>query len=243
MGGVFAFPKTPQVAPLRSVYLLPSFKFISFFPRDIAARPGKDVLSAFGQAKALTKQFLTNSPGEPKTTYLNRLCRVEDVTDVLVLICGHGGRDVRCGILGPVLRREFRAVLTGNAVAVEVPTEGGERSYEERFFTTTFPPMDHRDVVKRVEPDADHFVLETACVGLVSHVGGHKFAGNVMVYIPPRLKKQNGEDHELAGCGVWYGRVEPKHVEGIVRETILGGRIIQDMFRGGIRQGGEILRM
>ena len=33
----------------------------------------------------------------------------------------------------------------------------------------------------------------------VSHVGGHKFAGNVIVYSP-------------SGTGVWYGRVSPEKV-------------------------------
>jgi (2Fe-2S) ferredoxin len=31
---------------------------------------------------------------------------------------------------------------------------------------------------------------------------------------------------------IWYGRVEPKHVEGIVKETIGGGRVIQELLRG-----------
>ncbi|KLJ06659.1 hypothetical protein EMPG_17845 [Blastomyces silverae] len=35
----------------------------------------------------------------------------------------------------------------------------------------------------------------------------------------------------LAGKGIWYGRVEPRHVEGIVEETVLGGRVISEHFR------------
>ena len=86
-------------------------------------------------------------------------------------------------------------------------------------------------------------LARTARVGLISHIGGHKFAGNLILYVPPRTKTVNGQPHALAGCGIWYGRVEPKHVEGIIQETILGGKIIEDLFRGGIRQGGEILRL
>ena len=78
----------------------------------------------------------------------------------------------------------------------------------------------------------------TARVGLISHIGGHKWAGNVIVYIPPSFKA-NG----LAGKGIWYGRVEPSHVEGIVAKTILDGKVVKDMFRGGIDQGGKILRL
>lgn len=149
--------------------------------------------------------------------------------DVFVLICGHGGRDMRCGVLGPVLREEFevqlpKAGLQVLAGAVDVG-DGPER-------TLLADSADSREVGEK-----------TARVGLISHIGGHKFAGNVILYIPPGTKTRDGKESELAGCGVWYGRVEPKHVEGIVRETILGGRVIEDLFRGGIRQGGEILRL
>ena len=74
----------------------------------------------------------------------------------------------------------------------------------------------------------------------ISHIGGHKFAGNVIVYVPPIL---GNEGHPLAGQGVWYGRVEPKHVEGIVRETIEGGRVIKELFRGGIDGKGGLMKI
>ncbi|MBE7181324.1 MAG: sucrase ferredoxin, partial [Terriglobus roseus] len=72
-----------------------------------------------------------------------------------------------------------------------------------------------------------------ARVGLISHIGGHKFAGNVIAYVPPSAASV------LAGCGVWYGRVRPELVEGIVKETVLGGRIIEDLCRGGISADGK----
>lgn len=150
---------------------------------------------------------------------------VRDVTDVLVLICGHGGRDIRCGVTGPILRDQFEKSLPESGLQVlrdpvEIPQEDSK---------ATLP--------------SDGEAARTARVGLISHVGGHKFAGNVIVYIPPGTKTSGGEKHALAGCGIWYGRVEAKHVEGIVRETVLEGRVIEDLFRGGIKQGGEILRI
>ena len=36
---------------------------------------------------------------------------VKEVKDVTILICGHGGRDMRCGVLGPLLRKEFENTL------------------------------------------------------------------------------------------------------------------------------------
>lgn len=79
-----------------------------------------------------------------------------------------------------------------------------------------------------------------ANVGLISHIGGHKYAGNVIIYLPPSAGNEMGS---LSGKGIWYGRVEPRHVEGIVEETILGGRVISDLFRGGVGQDGEVLRL
>lgn len=71
---------------------------------------------------------------------------------------------------------------------------------------------------------------------MISHIGGHKFAGNVIIYLPPTLS-----DNGLKGSGIWYGRVDPDKVEGIVQETIVQGRVIADLFRGGITQNGPNL--
>lgn len=136
---------------------------------------------------------------------------------------------MRCGVLGPVLREEFERQLPKAGLqvlkgAVDV-SDGQERNLLA-------------DSTKGEEESKG-----TARVGLISHIGGHKFAGNVILYIPSGTKTQDGKESGLAGCGIWYGRVEPKHVEGIVKETVLGGRVIEDLFRGGIRQGGEILRL
>ncbi|KAG1753811.1 Sucrase/ferredoxin-like-domain-containing protein [Suillus paluster] len=54
-----------------------------------------------------------------------------------------------------------------------------------------------------------------------SHVGGHKFAGNCIIYTP-------------RGAGVWYGRVTPHEVESIVRHTIIGGQVLPTILRGGV---------
>lgn len=113
----------------------------------------------------------------------------EPITKPTILICGHGGRDQRCGVLGPLLQSSFRQDL-------------------------------HRRGI-----DAD--------VGVISHVGGHKYAGNVIIYLPPSL-----ESNPLRGSGIWYGRIGPENVEGVVEETIVQGRVVVDLLRGGVTQGG-----
>ncbi|ORX92139.1 hypothetical protein K493DRAFT_263779 [Basidiobolus meristosporus CBS 931.73] len=51
---------------------------------------------------------------------------------------------------------------------------------------------------------------------MVSHIGGHKFAGNVIIY----------------PVGVWYGRVKSCHAQAIVEKTLLDEHIIQELYRG-----------
>ncbi|RPB16204.1 Sucraseferredoxin-like protein, partial [Morchella conica CCBAS932] len=63
-------------------------------------------------------------------------------------------------------------------------------------------------------------------VGYTSHLSGHKWAGNVVVYLPP------GRVGGKGGLGVWYGRVGTGEVEGIVDETVVGGRVVGELCRG-----------
>lgn len=60
-------------------------------------------------------------------------------------------------------------------------------------------------------------------VYFVSHVGGHKFAANVLVY---RKKEQQM---------IWLARVKPEHCEGIVKYTILQGKVVhpESQLKGG----------
>ncbi|KAG0056969.1 hypothetical protein BGZ83_002576 [Gryganskiella cystojenkinii] len=56
-------------------------------------------------------------------------------------------------------------------------------------------------------------------IWLVSHIGGHKFAGNVIV-------------HKQEGMAVWYGRVDPCHCQAIVETTIEKNEVLKELFRG-----------
>lgn len=225
-------PSIPARAELlnSSAYLLPSFKYVPFLPRV-----------SFDSVEALAKGYLLPEKLHPmhdglspihqdrltrKSVYGQLLHGVRDVEDIMVLICGHGSRDMRCGVMGPVLRDEFEAQLPRQGVEVlrgPVKIDLGD---------------DARAITGTIERPA-----LTARVGLISHIGGHKFAGNVIIYLPPTMKTADGTSHPLAGHGIWYGRVEPKHVQGIIHETIVKGAVIADMFRGGITQDREILRL
>jgi (2Fe-2S) ferredoxin len=53
-------------------------------------------------------------------------------------------------------------------------------------------------------------------VRATSHVGGHKYAGNVIIY----------------PAGVWYGYVRPEDADRLAREHLGEGRILADLHRG-----------
>lgn len=61
-------------------------------------------------------------------------------------------------------------------------------------------------------------------VRATSHVGGHKYAGNVLIY--PE--------------GIWYGYVRPGDAATIVREHLVGGRTVKSLLRGRMIAGGCI---
>ncbi|KAI0124209.1 Sucraseferredoxin-like protein [Xylariales sp. AK1849] len=227
-----SFPSSVSRRPevqTTSAYLLPSFKYVPFLPRV-----------SFDSVQALVKGYLLPeklhsmhdglSPIHKdrltrKEAYRHLLYDVRDVQDVLVLICGHGGRDMRCGVMGKVLQQEFEAKLPRAGFEVmKGPLIDESVSTPALCGSTGDPPS-------------------MARVGLISHIGGHKFAGNVIVYLPPKLNTKDARPHPLAGHGLWYGRIEPKHVEGLIEETILKGNVVKDHFRGAIKQDGEIIRL
>ncbi|KAL2335741.1 hypothetical protein Fmac_016954 [Flemingia macrophylla] len=56
-----------------------------------------------------------------------------------------------------------------------------------------------------------------------SHVGGHKYAGNVIIFCP-------GPDGKIMGH--WYGYVTPDDVPALLDQQIAKGEVIQKLWRG-----------
>lgn len=133
------------------------------------------------------------------------------ITAPTVLICGHMSRDSRCGILGPILKAEF----------------------EEQIWESCKNLTGFMFLRSKIEGQVPLHPLSYRSISLCSHVGGHAFAGNVIIYFPTDYKlAEGGVLSPLAGKSVWYGRVEPRHVNGIVNETLLGGKVIDELLRG-----------
>lgn len=209
-------PDTPPA----SAFLLPSFQYVPTIPTESSAVEA--FIKAFVLPAQLHQSHDTLSREQQnilkrEDEHQRRFIGARKIDEILVLICGHGGRDERCGKLGPILRDEFEEKLQRQNIALLHDA-----------------PVAEAEVVNT---EVEGYV-PTARVGLISHIGGHKWAGNVIVYIPPSFSS-----NPLAGKGIWYGRVGPEHVEGIVGKTIMDGKVIKELFRGGIDQDREILRL
>lgn len=149
----------------------------------------------------------------------------------LVLLCSQKTRDARCGLSAPLLRRELQRHLQPLGLYRDLDDErpGGVAIY------------------------------------LISHVGGHKYAANMMVYRRPdafgldegaragrapgeqrrpvaSTEEEEEEDVGAAQC-IWLARVRPEHCEGIVKYTILQGKVIkpEQQLRGGFDRARGLL--
>ncbi|KAF2479210.1 Sucrase/ferredoxin-like-domain-containing protein [Neohortaea acidophila] len=84
----------------------------------------------------------------------------------------------------------------------------------------------------------------------ISHVGGHKYSANIMVYRRAERKRDvegqmaNGaEDETEAAQCIWLARVRPEDCENIVRYTVLQGKVVKPdrQLRGGFdREKGVV---
>ncbi|KAH8725085.1 Sucrase/ferredoxin-like-domain-containing protein [Phaeosphaeriaceae sp. PMI808] len=94
----------------------------------------------------------------------------------------------------------------------------------------------------------------------ISHVGGHKFSANVMIYRHSSVVKagdgDRGDDKEEqvvldankegggeAGQCIWLARVRPEDCENIVRYTVLQGKVVKAgrQLRGGFDRSKQLV--
>jgi len=140
----------------------------------------------------------------------------------LILLCSQRTRDARCGQSAPLLRKELERHLRPLGLFRDLDDErpGGVGIY------------------------------------FISHVGGHKYSANLMIYrradafgldtlerakvdgevrpFPSKPVSVKGEDEGAAQC-IWLARVRPEDCEGIVKFTVLQGKVIKPerQLRGG----------
>ncbi|OAX79688.1 hypothetical protein ACJ72_05987 [Emergomyces africanus] len=126
----------------------------------------------------------------------------------VILLCSQRTRDARCGQSAPLLRREFERHLRPRGLYRDLGDErpGGVGIY------------------------------------FISHVGGHKYSANVIVYrrrnhdySGAATETDRASLEEGAAQGIWLARVRPEDCEGIVKFTVLQGKVIkpESQLRGG----------
>ncbi|KAJ7045912.1 Sucrase/ferredoxin-like-domain-containing protein [Mycena alexandri] len=134
----------------------------------------------------------------------------------VITFCSHKRRDKRCGISAPKLETAFTNALQGRGWTVDnqldyildPPLEKFKGSEQEKA-------ADVLDTLKTLRTAKKALILHN------SHMGGHAYAGNCMIYTPN-------------GASVWYGRVTPHEAESIVVNTIEGGLVLPALLRGGM---------
>ncbi|KAI1000883.1 hypothetical protein K3495_g7315 [Podosphaera aphanis] len=148
----------------------------------------------------------------------------------LILLCSQGTRDARCGQSAPLLRKEFGRHLRLYGLDRDLDDErpGGVGIY------------------------------------FISHVGGHKYSANVMIYrkdnafgvddmethgkisrdmLLSRAKDADQSRQSGASQCVWLARVRPEDCEGIIKYTVLQGKLVkpEKQLRGGFDRRRKLL--
>ena len=175
-----------------------------------------DVIPAPTGSEPIPPSVSTASPD----TFITRQCPHK----YLILMCSQRTRDARCGQSAPLLKREFERHLRPLGLYRDMHDQrpGGVGIY------------------------------------FISHVGGHKFSANIMIYrradavsaeVGNKVSGANSNGTanqnvasdrlaEGAQC-IWLARVRPEDCEGIVKYTVLQGKVVKphSQLRGGFDRG------
>lgn len=146
----------------------------------------------------------------------------------VILLCSQKTRDARCGQSAPLLKKEFDRHLRTMKLFRDFSDErpGGIGIY------------------------------------FISHVGGHKYSANVMIYRRPdpfgldKLERGKDDDEKFtrpkanleaiddgASQCIWLARVRPEDCEGILKFTVLQGKVVKPerQLRGGFDRGKGLM--
>lgn len=66
-------------------------------------------------------------------------------------------------------------------------------------------------------------------IAIISHIGGHKYAGNLILY---NCEKSSDRSQKLIDC-LWFSKVLPPSLP-ILLDNLKSGKIPKDLFRGGV---------
>ncbi|KAI9574914.1 Sucraseferredoxin-like protein [Boletus coccyginus] len=189
-----------------TVIVFPDFKVIADVPRSPAG------------AKTLWTTALDPLYGRLGAEYRSDSLRSWALPySCVILLCSHKRRDKRCAVVAPVLEKAFTHYLEheGWVVHTELEDLSENPTLESSLISGPEPEIAFETQLKALGGEQKALILRT------SHIGGHRFAGNVNIYNPQ-------------GTSVWYGRVTPHDVESIVKNTIIDGLVLPPILRGGM---------
>ena len=91
-------------------------------------------------------------------------------------------------------------------------------------------PTPHlRRMSKRAQAEGSTLETSPLTIGCVSHIGGHKWAGNMIIYDP--LCRLAGSLGEQKAKGIWYGRIDGSNVRKVLQSTLIGSGVVKDFCR------------
>ncbi|KXN87889.1 Altered inheritance of mitochondria protein 32 [Leucoagaricus sp. SymC.cos] len=137
----------------------------------------------------------------------------------VILLCSHKKRDNRCGIAAPKLEHAFIRSLEHHGWDADTRLECPSYTYGSPLEDLAVTVEQREEIIQTQLKESA--ISKRALIVKVSHIGGHKYAGNCIIYTPQ-------------GAGVWYGRVTPHDVESIVENTIIDGLVLPPLLRGGL---------
>ncbi|KIJ70322.1 hypothetical protein HYDPIDRAFT_122003 [Hydnomerulius pinastri MD-312] len=189
-----------------TVIVLPDFKVVADVPRSLA---GAEALWAAALDPSYGRLGASPRSDTLKSWVLPYSC--------VILLCSHKRRDKRCAIAAPILEKTFIQYLEneGWETYTELEDLSSNPTLEYSSKSNADPEAAFEAQLKTLQDERKALILRN------SHIGGHKFAGNVIIYTP-------------RGASVWYGRVTPHDVESIVKNTVIAGQVLPSILRGGL---------
>lgn len=233
-----------------SVMLFPDYVLVSDVPDAMVidekeantetARRAFDRFISHRASHASSNDIVPNGPTPRRWVLPHR---------AIIILCSHHKRDARCGIAAPMLAEVFRRYAESYGWEVDERGEHDNHAdsqneliwdetlpivrnkgwgyIDESSTTTTHSVYAQQQAWKKLASNSNssHSLKpSTPSLGIFycSHIGKHKYSGNVIVYLPN-------------GAGVWYGRVDPLDGAGrVFEQTILQGKVIPEYLRAGI---------
>lgn len=138
-------------------------------------------------------------------------------------MCSHKKRDKRCHVTAGPLIDALSDAVEALGSDWHVDTSGNdEHLLEESRIEDTDTEESLSQRLKGLRTAHE----KTVGIFKVSHVGGHRYSGQVMVWLPN-------------GVGLHYGRVRSEDCSLIVTETLVNGKILTELLRGGTGIAGH----